>query len=105
MEYIDGTQNDINRAFTNVLLLSFLELVSRNLQMMHSDIILKAGRRMKVGIQHAMYAKLFKISPATNKKYKKGALYSLVQKDTETITLLLSELPRIMDIPVLIIIS
>ena len=105
MDYIDGENNNINRALMYVVIMALFELGARTLHMAVDRIQLKVASRVCVGIQKMVYSKIFKISSATNKKYKKGDLNNLVNSDPDRMARLLWELPHITSLPFLLVCS
>ena len=102
MDYIDGENDDINKALMYVVIMGLFELGARALSMTVDRIQLKVASRVYVGIQKMIYSKIFRISSATNKKYKKGDLNNLINSDSSKIAKILWELPHITSLPFLL---
>ena len=105
MDYIDGANDDMNRALMYVLIMVLYELTARTLHMAVDRIALKLASRVSVAIQKVVYSKIFRISSATNKKYKKGDLNNLVNSDPARIGRFCWELPHITSLPFLLFCS
>ena len=80
MGYIDKDYDDINRALLFILAIVVLEFVKRCEHMATEKI--RIGRsKIAHGMQGLIYSKVFKVTSSSNKKFGKGELNGLVNRD------------------------
>jgi len=103
MSYIEGGSDDMNRALLFVVIMSISELSSQILRNFIGTLQNTISHRSYVGIQKLLYSKIFSISSATNKKYKKGELNNLIESDPYTVCEIIWYIPNVSSFPVSVI--
>lgn len=66
---------------------------------------LKCASRIVVAVKGLIYSKIYTVSSATNKKYKKGKINNLMNSDTGKIDSFIWQLPHVTCIPFLLMTS
>ena len=78
MDYIDGENDDTNKALMFVFILALFEVTAKAIHKFLDVVQFKIYYKIGVAIQKMNYSKIFRISSATNKNYKKGDLNNLM---------------------------
>lgn len=106
MSYIedeDDSEEKLLRALGAVVLMLVTVFVARILRENLAFLQLKIGVQGNQALTGLIYSKITRISPATNKFYKKGDIISFIQVDAPKVTFLFDELPDVSRVPFLLI--
>ena len=98
MSYIDGEYDDIYRALGFVLAMVLIDFVSTcsSLNIERIEIV---NLKICHGIQTLVFAKVFKVTSSSNKKYKKGELNGLVNQEPRKLSYFLSQCSDFVIVP------
>jgi ABC-type transport system involved in cytochrome bd biosynthesis fused ATPase/permease subunit len=62
---------------------------------------LRAASRISAAVKGLIYSKIFKVSTATNKKFKKGDLINLLTEDANKMSEFIWKIPNTTSLPML----
>ena len=85
MGYINGEYENQMLAFVCCAMIAMIEIVGRGFHMMSDTVQLVAASRVTAAVKGLIYSKIFRVSSATNKKFKKGDLINLLTEDADKI--------------------
>jgi ATP-binding cassette, subfamily C (CFTR/MRP), member 1 len=105
MEFIDGKGEDYSKAVISVLIMTLFDLTSRTFQIMSETLRSIVQTKISSSIKGLVYAKLFKISSATNKKYDKGILNNMMNLHPDRICNFIGTIPYFLNSPINLVIS
>lgn len=102
MAYIDGESQDQSRALLFAALMVMFGMLARVFHTSCDGLQVKTTGKMRRSVKGLIYSKIFTLSSATNKKFKKGDINNLVESETGKICRFFWELPHIAGLPMVI---
>lgn len=99
MRYIDHEHDNMNRALSFAVCMAICELLARLGHMSSDHLQLQNANTLRSALNGIIYRKIFRFSSATNKKFKKGDINNLIDKDLEKACLLMWQIPHMVNIP------